>query len=191
MTMNASVPPIRDGRHMRASAWWTRERVCSAYIAISVVIALLTPVDFAIENYVGFDVSALPWLHTMMMIPGRLPSLTTYFTFMWMLFPGVVWLLFATPTSAVPVDSGPRRFEPMRTWKFAFALWVCVAMFIYAMYGVDLASPSPSRGYLMFATISRYRIFLGFGGGVIMMGTALTLCGAVFHIVLLSRRDLS
>lgn len=173
---------------MNLPASWTRERVCGAYIWISVVIALLTPVDFAIEDHVGFNVGALPWLRTMMAIPGRLPSLTTYFTMMWALFPGVVWLIFATPSSAAPVDDGPRRYASMLTLKFGFALWTLVVVFAYVMYGADHSIPMSGRGYSMFAGVARYRILLGFGGGVIMMGTALMFCVAAFHIVLLSRR---
>lgn len=40
----------------------------------------------------------------------------------------------------------------------------------------------------MFKRIAQYRIFLGIGGGVMMMSTALILSGVIFHIALLIRR---
>lgn len=150
----------------------TFEKTCVGYMLVSMALALPIPTGFSIESHLSFPVDRIPFASYVLRIPGRLNSVSLYFSAMWMLLPVVVAILVIKPQKSNAAEGVNRALMRLTFAAFvAFAIFVLVCSAFY----LDASSLEPtSRGVALLLLMARYRIALGAMGGTFMITSALS-----------------
>jgi hypothetical protein len=165
---------------MQLSRKITFERICGAYLMISIAIAMIIPSNFSVEAHLSLPIDCIPFANYISHLPGRIESASLYFVLMWLLIPLVVALFAIRPqVNEAQIPASRSATKALLATLVAFAILALVGSTFYLDASAFRGS---SHGIALFLLMARHKLGLGVLGGILMLTTAIAINMAFIQI---------